>query len=273
MPSDLSTQFKTVRYTVTAGVTSEAGEASITISTKSPDRSRDCVMPEGCVLTNYLKNPVVTFGHDYSAIPVGTCTSVESSSEGVSAKWRWLKDDPFADRVRNAWDQGVLRAASIGFLPLKWAYDEERRGFDFTEWDMLEFSIVAVPCNPEAVRTLRAFGLPIEREPLNLDALETQVSDLAAAVRTLTAALPVGGQVATTADIAVSQTAPSETLALTLVDDDELYLELADPLPNTFDIDPTVLREALAGVLTSALRGLAGDAATAAVRRASGRVD
>src|SRR3990167_6835345 len=149
---------KQVRFTVTA-LSADDGEAAVTISTSTPDRGRDRVLPSGALLANYLKNPVVLFGHDYRALPVGTATSVEVSETGLTAKWRWLQGDEFASRVKNAWDQGMLRAASIGFNPVKWLYDEDRRGYDYVEWDLLEFSICPVPMNPEAVRTLSAAGI------------------------------------------------------------------------------------------------------------------
>ena len=143
---------------------------SVTISTGNPDRYRDRVLPAGGDFTNFLKNPVILYGHDYQQLPVGRATSITSDTGGVRASWKWLENDSFADRVKNAWGQGVLNAASIGFIPRKKAYDSERAGFDFLEWELLEFSIVAVPANAEAVRTLKA---------LDLDFLDTNEIDLA----------------------------------------------------------------------------------------------
>src|SRR5574338_119000 len=91
-------------------------EPSIVISTMGTDRDGDEVVPEGGVFDAYLKNPVVLLGHDYGALPVGSTTALDVvPGEGVRARFRWLENDAFADRVRNAFEQGVLRAASIGF--------------------------------------------------------------------------------------------------------------------------------------------------------------
>jgi phage head maturation protease len=54
---------------------------------------------------------------------------------------------------------GFLAATSVGFRPLKWEYttDKERGaddwfpGIDFEEQELVEFSIVTVPANPEAL--------------------------------------------------------------------------------------------------------------------------
>lgn len=254
MPSE-TVQVKTARYTVTASATTAEGEASVTITTSAPDRSKDRVEPGGANLANYLKNPVVMFAHRYGDIPVGTCTAVESTSEGISARFRWLENDPFADRVRNAWDQGVLRGASIGFLPTKWTYDEERRGYDYLEWEMLEWSICAIPCNPEAVRALVTMGLPVEQEREDLSALRTEIADLTAAVKALADKPAV-----------VPPPATTDALAITLAEDD--FFELADESDELkFDAgDATTIVSAL-------IRDELAKQITAAVQHARGRVD
>jgi phage head maturation protease len=49
---------------------------------------------------------------------------------------------------------GFLSATSVGFIPLKYNFvdDPQRRfGIDFLEQELLEFSIVTVPANAEAL--------------------------------------------------------------------------------------------------------------------------
>jgi HK97 family phage prohead protease len=133
-------------------------EPSMAISTAAVDRDADVLQPSGARLDNYRKNPVVLFGHKYDAIPVGVSTSIEMHPFGLVASWKRLEGDEFASRVRNAFDQGVLRAASVGFKPLA-SQPRKGGGSTYTEWDLLEWSIVAVPANPEAVRTLKSAGL------------------------------------------------------------------------------------------------------------------
>lgn len=71
----------------------------------------------------------------------------------------WLENDADAARVRNAFEQGVLNAASIGFMPQKWEDIEGTYGRRYTKWQLLEWSIVPVPSNPDAIRTLKSLGL------------------------------------------------------------------------------------------------------------------
>jgi hypothetical protein len=49
--------------------------------------------------------------------------------------------------------RGFLRATSVGFRPKrdKYSWNEERGGIDFEEQELLEFSVVPVPSNPEAL--------------------------------------------------------------------------------------------------------------------------
>lgn len=143
------------------GVKADA-EASMTVSTSSPDRDGDRIFPSGLNATAYLRNPALMWSHGgaekYAAIPIGTVTAIETTSTGIRASWRWLADDPLADRVRNAWQQGVIRAASIGFKPIE-RTPNEHGGFDITKFELLEISLCAIPTNAEAVRALKALGL------------------------------------------------------------------------------------------------------------------
>ncbi len=137
-----------------------AGDARITISTADEDRYGDVLLPEGALLDAFNRNPVVLFGHDAGSLPVGRAVHLSvQAGTGIQADFVWLKNDPFADRVRNAFEQGVLNAASVGFLPKKWEPHNKKGGLRYTEWELLEFSLVPVPANPNALRTLKHFGL------------------------------------------------------------------------------------------------------------------
>jgi HK97 family phage prohead protease len=157
MPTITPTLLKRTLLT-TRAPDATGGEAAATISTDSVDREHDVVLPSGGRLANYRKNPVVLYGHNHFDVPVGRAISIDVEPTGLRAVWRWLQDDPFAVRVKNAWDQDVLNAVSIGFRPLKWE-PNEHGGYTYTEWELLEFSIVPVPANQDAVRALKRFGL------------------------------------------------------------------------------------------------------------------
>jgi HK97 family phage prohead protease len=147
--------------TITASASDE-GLPSCVISTINPDRDADRVIPEGMDASNFLKAPTLMWSHGgpnrYASLPIGTVTSLSvTPGQDIKATWRWLENDPFADRVKNAWNQGAVRGTSIGFRPIKSA--PNGKGVDFETWELLELSICPIPANPEAVRTLKSLGL------------------------------------------------------------------------------------------------------------------
>ena len=54
-------------------------------------------------------------------------------------------------RVKNAWDKGFLRAASVSWVPVESASDESGRRRDVTS-ELVEWSLVPVPADPDALR-------------------------------------------------------------------------------------------------------------------------
>ena len=57
------------------------------------------------------------------------------------------------DRLDEAWQSiklGLVRAVSIGFQPIKYAFLKDGSGMEFSEWEWLELSAVTIPANSEA---------------------------------------------------------------------------------------------------------------------------
>ena len=155
---------------ITADVTvMEKGESGgrILITTGSADRDRDRVSPAGAILDNYLKNPVVMWGHSYSnpADVIGRATGLEISGEGIIADFELrpaANDFDPQNVVRLLWDGGWVRTASIGFQPID-AQPNDLGGLDYSKWELLEFSLVPIPANQDALR-LAAKGLDMGSE-------------------------------------------------------------------------------------------------------------
>ena len=123
------------------------------------------VDPEGMDVTNYLRNPVVLWAHDYAGrtpsagLPIGRTLRLDRSASGIDAEFEFLPDDPFARRVENAWDRGFLRAASIGWESLEAEPLGRGRGVRHRRTELLEWSLVPVPADPGASRELYAAGM------------------------------------------------------------------------------------------------------------------
>ena len=215
-------------------------EAEVTISTRALDRQGDIVEPSGARLDDWKKNPTVLWAHRHDELPIARGTDITVRKSSIRARFKWLTGDPFADRVRRAWDAGVLNAASIGFLAHSHEPLPEGRGFRFTDWTLLEFSICPVPANPESLRTLKTLGLDSDDDTvieITDDEKSIEVDeDLASAGRRIRARRN----------------------------------------SETFDVDPAELREALREVLPDVIghqvRDLARRLTDAALSQARGRL-
>jgi HK97 family phage prohead protease len=147
------------------------------ITSERVDRESDTIALDGWSLTEYQRNPVVLWAHDYRSLPVAR--SARLAVEARADARLMMSDDvfpaegvyPFADTVLALIDGGFLNATSVGFRPLRWSFNEERFGVDFIEQEMLEHSIVPIPANPDALLQARSAG--VDLAPIRLWAEQT----------------------------------------------------------------------------------------------------
>lgn len=140
------------------------------ISTASPDRHGDVVEVGGWDLSKFLHGgpgPVL-FSHDYSAPPVGKSSNVfvraEEGKDPVlmaDVEWVPLGVFPLADTVREMVNLGFLKSTSVGFMPKEWNFIGESFAVHFEKQELMEFSIVPVPANPEAVIQSRSCSIDL----------------------------------------------------------------------------------------------------------------
>ncbi|KKN58284.1 hypothetical protein LCGC14_0553640 [marine sediment metagenome] len=138
----------------------EDNSAIAWISTDSIDRDKEVLLPKGVDFDSFNKNPVVLWAHDYSGTPVGKAQWVKQGRKYIKAKWEWAETDK-AQEIKQLWDGGFLSAISVGFISKKShepTPDEIKKKPDWAnvyriidEWELLEFSIVPVPANPDAL--------------------------------------------------------------------------------------------------------------------------
>jgi len=134
------------------------------ITTGSADREKDVINASGWDTTNYLKNPVVLFAHDYDSLPVARTTSLTQVGDTLVAEAQFADAglNPVAEQVYQMLKQGFLRGASVGFRPLTYEFNEERGGVDFEKQELLEFSVVPVPANPGALMSAGVKAADVE---------------------------------------------------------------------------------------------------------------
>ena len=128
----------------------------IVASTPAVDRDRDRIMPMGGDLTNFNKNPVLIFGHNYHEpwAVIGRVAETAVDMAGIRMRPELREPASPADPqhiIRALWDQGLLRTASIGFIPIE-SKENEFGGRDYLKWELLELSLTPLPANQEAIR-------------------------------------------------------------------------------------------------------------------------
>jgi HK97 family phage prohead protease len=135
----------------------------IIISTGARDRQRDTIDQGGWNLSNYLKNPVVLYGHNYWGFPIARDMgiTVEANRLIGTPRFTTREENPEGDMTYQLILGGYLNAASVGFAPEEWFYNEPERGLDFKKQELLEYSIVPIPANPEALVEARSAGIDL----------------------------------------------------------------------------------------------------------------
>jgi HK97 family phage prohead protease len=158
----MDTRFKTFDTEIKAVNEGDTRQMQFLISTAAIDRDNDSIDPKGWDVTNYLKNPVVAFAHDYKSLPVAKCLKIGTTAKGLEALAEFppLGTYPFADQVYGMLKSGFLNATSVGFRPIDFEPALDRKGFNFKSQELTEFSIVPIPSNPQALVQQRSAGTP-----------------------------------------------------------------------------------------------------------------
>lgn len=137
-------------------------ERSITavISTSAVDRDREVLLAKGIQTERFVDNPVVLWAHDSHSPPIGKALWVKVKGQKILAKVQFATTE-FAEEIWQLFKGGFLKAFSVGFIPHDGhaptpkevtknpAWAEAR--FIIDKWELLEFSPVPVPANPEAL--------------------------------------------------------------------------------------------------------------------------
>lgn len=138
-------------------------------SDETRDRMGDIIRVNGWDLTTFKENPQALWAHQAGGFPIGSVTDMRKATrDGKKALVETITylaegTSPTADILWKLIDQGVIRAVSVGFLPVKvhWpASKEERDQLGLGEWgclyekqEQLELSNCTIPANPNALAT------------------------------------------------------------------------------------------------------------------------
>jgi len=149
---------KVIHKVFMAQVTRAAdGDLEFVLSDDTKDRLGDVINPKGWVLDNFKKNPIALFNH-ISSFPIGTWTSVRVKANRLIGKLKLaaLGTSERIDELIRLVDQGIIKAVSVGFMPLDMEPLADNSGILFKEQELLECSLVTVPANPSAIQLARS---------------------------------------------------------------------------------------------------------------------
>jgi len=135
------------------------------LTTPRQDREGHVVVPSGVRLEWFRKNPVVLWAHCLDLPPIGVVDvkTLAVTDAGIEADVVFDKGSAVGREVYGLYDRGVMRAWSVGFVPINWEIQKNSetgkvRGYRVTEWELVELSAVPVPANPEALsRTIEHY--------------------------------------------------------------------------------------------------------------------
>ncbi len=157
------------------GTDDEERSSTELINTADIARDNEILLPRGADLTHFKQNPQVLWAHDYRQPPIGRAAWVkrDTASKGLLAKTIYATTD-FAEEIWKLVSGKFLPARSVGFIPMEWhepddkeiAKYPERAGVRrvYDKWELLEYSVVPVPSNRQALQIAIGKGLG-----LNLD--------------------------------------------------------------------------------------------------------
>jgi HK97 family phage major capsid protein/HK97 family phage prohead protease len=136
------------------------------LSDETVDRMGDIVSADGWVLGNFKKNPIALFGHD-SRFPIGTWTNVRVEGGKLIARLALAARGTSArlDELISLVEQGILRAVSVGFIPLKSEPIDPERKYGpqrYLKQELIETSLVSVPANPAALQLAKSLNISDE---------------------------------------------------------------------------------------------------------------
>lgn len=120
-------------------------------STADTDRVGDVILPDAWTknggLENFKKNPIILFNHNYNN-PIGRAVEIEVDSVGLKITCEISKG---AGNTYELIKDAALTTFSVGFLIKDADYNQITDGYIIKEAELLEVSVVSVPCNQAAI--------------------------------------------------------------------------------------------------------------------------
>lgn len=146
--------------------TASADGMEFVLSDATVDSYGDVVEPTGWDLRQFKRNPIALFGHS-SSFPIGKWADVRVEDGKLKGRLELAKAGTSyrLDELRKLVEQGILRAVSVGFRPIKSEPLNPEKPYGpqrYLKQELVETSLVSVPANPAALAVAKSMNLSTE---------------------------------------------------------------------------------------------------------------
>ena len=125
-------------------------------NTTAKDRSNDVVTAEAWAkgVDNYRKNPVLLYQHKHDN-PIGRVENIRVDRKGIFVEAAVSEAAEKNHGVQTLIKDGALKSFSVGFRVKDGKYNRDDDSMLITDVELLEISVVSVPCNQESLFSIR----------------------------------------------------------------------------------------------------------------------
>lgn len=133
------------------------------LSDATPDRYGDVIEATGWMLKEFESNPIALFNHNPD-FPIGRWVNVKVVGGKLKGTLQMAPRGTSAriDELLNLVEAGILRAVSVGFLPVEYEQIGKGHGSRYTKQQLVETSLVSIPANPNALAIAKSVGVSPE---------------------------------------------------------------------------------------------------------------
>ena len=135
-------------------------------NTTAKDRSGDVITAHAWAkgVENFRRNPVLLYQHKHDC-PIGKVNSIKVDKKGIFVEASVSEAAEKTQGVQTLIKDGALKSFSVGFRVKDGNYDREDDTMTITDVELLEVSVVSVPCNQDSLFSLaKSFDSDDERK-------------------------------------------------------------------------------------------------------------
>ena len=157
-------ELNVIRKTSLRAADKDAEGMEFILSDATVDRYGDTIDANGWVLDNFNKNPIALFNHQ-SSFPIGSWSSLRVEDNALRGHLTMAPAGTSQrhDELRALIDAKILKAVSVGFVPLDSKARKDDHGYyigeNFIKQELVETSLVSVPANPNALAVAKSMRI------------------------------------------------------------------------------------------------------------------